>query len=175
MSLFRTRAFRRASAEHLPVVMRFARSLCRDASEADELVKRAWVQAQASRRPLRDPDSTRTWLLAIVYRLYAERARRVPSGPKLSLLLGEEGLRNALLAAPGDAPQQTAHEMMVALMALPHAQRAALWLTGVEGQSYARAATVCACTVADIEARVARGRVALVQGTARTRQLRRRG
>ncbi len=93
----RTAAAERASdaeigqfvAEHYDRLVRLARLICRDASDAGDAVQIGLEQAWRARRSLRDGDRVRPWLDRIIVReaLRVSRSRRswlarlLPSGP----------------------------------------------------------------------------------------------
>src|SRR5215210_5827639 len=104
---------------------RYACSLTRDESAADDLVHEALVRAYEGRNQFRRSGSLRTWLLSILHNVFVDERRRRIS----------EQRREALAAQLADQvapPEQESHvrlrQIREAFLMLPEEQRAALHL-----------------------------------------------
>ncbi len=147
-----------ALTEHLPAMLRFARSLTRDPHAADDLVQDVVVRA-LERDDRFDPGrSYLSWLLAVTHNLFVDGWRR---GRRRDA--ATPGL--AATASPWmEAGQETAvilRETLQSFEALPPDQRAVLHLVVVEGLSYGEAAEVLGVPTGTVMSRLSRGRSAL--------------
>jgi RNA polymerase sigma-70 factor (ECF subfamily) len=145
-------------ADHLPALLRFARSLTRDATAADDLVQDTVVRA-LERRARYDPGrSYRAWLLTLSHNLFIDGWRRGRVRDRVAITLAG--------SADGQAEPNQEHavilgETLRAFDALPYDQRAVLHLVVVEGTSYAEAAQILNVPVGTVMSRLSRGRQAL--------------
>ena len=137
---------------------RYARSLARDESDAEDLVHDALVRAYEKRGQFRPGNSLRAWLLSIVHNTFVDsvRARR-------SAVVR---LERAAETAPDLGQPTQEHTVRLAevrrtFMQLPDEQRAALHLVSIEGLSYQEAATALGIPVGTLMSRLGRGRAAL--------------
>ncbi len=154
-------------APHLPAMRRFARSLTRDASTADDLVHDAVVRAIEQGARFRPEAELRPWLMAITHNLFIDgwRKDRRRAAANAELMEGES-------AAPPS--QETAAELSSALRAfdaLPDEQKAVMHLVAIEGLSYAEAAQALDVPVGTVMSRLSRAREAMralrAKGTAK--------
>lgn len=142
----------------IPHLRRFARSLTRDAADADDLVQSVLERALGRLQLLRKPSSLRSWLFRITYNLHINeriRQRRVPipmdpSDPALDLAV-----------APDQLVGLEAQGVVDALYLLPEDQRAAIILTAIEELSYKEAASVLDIPIGTLMSRLYRGRLRL--------------
>ncbi len=144
--------------ELIPALRAFARSLTRDAAEADDLLQETLVKALASIHQFRPGTNLRAWLFTIerntFYTNYRKRRREAVSD------LDETN-------GPSNRPEQDWTLKMRALhsavQGLPPDQREALMLVGGAGMSYEEAATICNCALGTIKSRVSRARCRLLE------------
>ena len=142
--------------ELLPRLRRFARSLARNAQDADDLVQITAERALARADQLRPDHSVAGWLFGILRNAWIDEGRR--SRRRESRLEPED------LAAVGDPAAGTDPELLClqdALARLPEEQRLAVALVLVEGFSYKEAAAIMSVPVGTLTSRLARGREAL--------------
>lgn len=140
----------------IPALRRFARSLLREAEEADDLVQDTLERA-LGRWHLRRPDGDlKAWLFAILYNGHVSGRRRVARQARLL----DEVAYHADHASPGEAGDASVHfgEVMRRLQDLPEEQRAVLLLVGVEGLGYDEAAKALGVPVGTVMSRLSRGR-----------------
>ena len=81
-------------------IYRYALSLVRDPSEAEDLTQDTFLRAYAHRDALRDPNAVRGWLYRIATRVCLDRLRQRVAPVSLD---GEEGARSAD-AVPSESP-----------------------------------------------------------------------
>lgn len=157
--------FEREAMPHLDAAYRFARSLTRDAADADDLVQEAFVKALAAFDTYEEGTNCKAWLFRIVRNTFINqvRARRhevvvdeVPVGVGgLSNWADTPAFRDPeaaiLLAA-------TREQVEAALEGLPPDFRAAVVLSDVEGLTYKEIADVMGTPIGTVMSRLYRGR-----------------
>jgi RNA polymerase sigma factor (sigma-70 family) len=142
----------------LPPLRRFALSLVRDPSAADDLVQ-ATLERAISREALRREDGgLRAWLFSILYRQFLDRQRRARRFARFLDLLK---LRVVEAAAPSAEESVIASRELAAFTRLSEGQRAVLLLVAVEGLSYQEASDVLGVPIGTVMSRLSRARGAL--------------
>jgi RNA polymerase sigma-70 factor (ECF subfamily) len=143
--------------ELLPRLRRFARSLARNAHDADDLVQITAERALARADQLRPQHSAASWLFGILRNAWIDegRSRR----RRASLLEPAELAQRVGDEAGGSQPDLLC--LQEALERLPEDQRLAIALVLVEGLSYKEAAAIMDVPVGTLTSRLARGREAL--------------
>ena len=159
--------FERLTLPHLGDVARFARSLTRDATRADDLVQETYLQALRGWHTFRVGSDPKRWLFAVCHHAFLSTARR----------------EAIYVEAPDDDPElesfETAHAHYVASRSglvealdrldlrsaiarafdrLPPHFRGCVVLVDVEGQTYEEAAAVLGVAVGTVRSRLFRGR-----------------
>jgi len=141
----------------LPRLRRFARTLARNAHDADDVVQIAVERALARLDQLRPGSEISSWLFGIVRNAWIDEARgrarqgRVFAVEELGEHVGEDSM--------GSVADTLA--VQDALARLPEEQRAAVGLVLVEGLSYKEAARVMEIPIGTLTSRLARAREAL--------------
>jgi RNA polymerase sigma-70 factor (ECF subfamily) len=142
-----------------PNLYRFARSLTRDAEEAADLAQEATARALRARRSFTPGTNLKAWLFRIVRNVHLNRVRNA----------GVDRLHLNIDEAPADVagPRTLEHEVLVraevaavarALRNLPEALRIPLYLTAVEGMSYADVARRLEVPIGTVMSRIYRAR-----------------
>lgn len=154
-------AFRRRLLEALPRLRRYARTLTRDAADADDLAQAAVERALAHWAQFDPAREMGVWLLSIAHNAFLDGRRR---DARLQFTDPEE-LERAQDAAGGHAGTDVGLRMdlQAALARLSPEQREALLLVCVEQLSYAEVADVLHIPIGTVMSRVCRARVALRQ------------
>ncbi|MFB9949278.1 sigma-70 family RNA polymerase sigma factor [Rhizobium puerariae] len=145
----------------LGTLRRYARSLARNSTDAEDLVHDALVRAYERRttfKPGKPGASLRNWLLAIVHNTHIDRMR--------SAIARQRRDDAATLEAEPSYPAGQEHAIRLgqvreAFMALPEDQREALHLVAIEDLSYQEAADALGIPVGTLMSRVSRARAAL--------------
>ena len=142
--------------ELLPRLRRFARSLARNAQDADDLVQITAERALARADQFRPDHSVAGWLFGILRNAWIDEGR---SRRRRESLLEPDMLAERI----GDAAGSDAELLCLqeALARLPDDQRLAVALVLVEGLSYKEAASIMSVPVGTLTSRLARGREAL--------------
>ncbi|TCO73323.1 RNA polymerase sigma factor [Rhodovulum euryhalinum] len=155
-------AFETGLIEALPVLRRYALSMCRKPDIADDLVQTTVERAIAARTRFDPSMRLEPWLFRILRNAWIDSARR--SGTR-----GVEiDITDAPEAAVHDGARATEAALMLrqtqaALAMLPAEQREVIVLVCIEGLSYAEAAEVLEIPRGTVMSRLARGRVALAE------------
>lgn len=137
---------------------RYARSLTRDATDAEDLVHDALVRAYERRASFKPGGNMRAWLLSILHNAFidgvrsrkSEAARAAESARMTDTALGPPQEHSVRLSQVRDA-----------FMGLAEEQRAALHLVAIEGLSYQDAADALGIPLGTLMSRIGRARAAL--------------
>jgi RNA polymerase sigma-70 factor (ECF subfamily) len=154
--------FRRWSAP----LLRYLERMLHDAASAEELVQEAFLRVYRARERYQPEARFSTWLYRIATNLALNELRR-PQRRKPHRSQDVDGAPELAAAGPGADDLVHARRLALAvereLDALPERQRAALWLTAVEGLSYAEVAGSLEISESAVKALVHRARSALAQ------------
>ena len=146
----------------LPVLRRFALSLCRDGDTADDLVQTTVERAVKARAQFDPGTRMRSWLFRILRNAWIDMTRRTRTrGTELELA-------DAPDAAAVDGRRVTEARLMLgageaALDALPEEQREVVILVCYEEMSYAETAELLRVPVGTVMSRLSRARTALAR------------
>lgn len=151
-------AFKAELIALIPNMRAFARSLCRDATFADDLAQDALARAWSSRSSYEPGTNLKAWTFRILRNGFYTQTRR--SWRTLDL---DPGVAEATLVATSN-PTGTLelNELRLAMNMLPKEQCEALTLIGAAGLSYEDTAEICGVAIGTIKSRVSRGRARLV-------------
>jgi RNA polymerase sigma-70 factor, ECF subfamily len=146
--------FEREALRWFDDVYRFAYSLTRNQSDADDLVQDTYLRAYRSWRTFSPGSNALCWLFTICRHRHIRQAlqsRRTVD------------LEHADVASTVNVHEQTAQRELVALIhdairRLPEPYRSTIVLVDIEDRTYASAATVCRVPVGTIRSRVHRAR-----------------
>jgi len=142
----------------LPALKRYARSLTRDESEAEDLVHDAVVRAYEGRDSFRTDGDLKSWLFSVLHNSFVSGMRsRKAQRARLD--------RAAELADTEIRPEQEDRlrlaQISAAFLTLPVEQREALHLVAIDGMSYGEAAQVLGVPIGTLMSRLGRARSAL--------------
>ncbi len=143
--------------QEIPRLQRFARSMARDVTLADDLVQECLERALARLHLWQPGSNLRAWLFTILRNLHINGLRR-----RQPIL----GIDDEALAALGGVPGSQfvsleLRDMRRALRVLPSEQRRVVLLVGLEGASYGEAAIQLGISLGTVKSRLSRGRRAL--------------
>ena len=137
---------------------RYARSLTRNETQAEDLVQDTLVRAYERRGSFRSGGSLRGWLLSILHNTFIDGRRR-------HLAETHRVEQVAALAETASPPEQEGRvrlqQVQAAFLRLPAEQRAALHLVAIEGLSYQEAANALGIPVGTLMSRLGRARATL--------------
>ena len=143
--------------ELLPRLRRFARSLARNAQDADDLVQITAERALAHAGQLRPDHPVAGWLFGILRNAWIDEGR---SRRRRGALLQPEELAERVADPAADSDQELLC-LQNALSRLPEEQLLAVALVLVEGFSYKEAAAIMDLPVGTLTSRLGRAREAL--------------
>ncbi len=152
-------SFKRELTELIPHLRAFARSLCGDATLADDLAQDAMLKAWHARESFQAGTNMKAWAFTILRNIFYSEKRRSWRRAPLDPEVAEATLVSP--ANPGDGLDLLA--LRNALNLLPEDQREALILVGAGGLAYEEAAEVCGCAIGTIKSRVSRARKAVIE------------
>jgi len=147
-------AFRAELTPVIPHMRAFARTLCGNATEADDLVQEALAKAWKSRASYQPDTSLKSWTFTIIRNQFYSDKRR--SWRQTSL--DPEMAERTLVAVTNPTGALELDEVRRALALLPDDQREALILVGVAGLAYEEVSAICGCAEGTIKSRVSRAR-----------------
>ncbi len=143
----------------VPNLRAFARSLCGNPDQADDLVQETLIKAWKNQASFAEGSNLKAWLFTILRNTFLSERRK-----RKREVEDQDGVMAAQLSVHG---AQSGHMDMIdfrkAFATLPEEQREALVLIGAEGFSYEEAALMCGCAVGTIKSRVNRARVKLCE------------
>lgn len=143
---------------HLGAMRAFALSLCRNGSEADDMVQEALVKAWKNIDKFTPGTNMQAWLFTILRNTFYSAHRK--KGREVS---DPEGIAAERMSVkPAHDGNLQMNEFLVAFEKLPVEQREALSLVGASGYSYDEAADMCGVATGTIKSRVNRGRARLI-------------
>jgi RNA polymerase sigma-70 factor, ECF subfamily len=143
----------------VPNLLGFARSLTRNADQAEDLVQDTVLKALSNLDKFRPGTNLRAWLFTILRNQFYSTKRK----GKWEVEDAEGKLAARLVQIPDQEPRMAFEEFRRVFNGLPSDQREALMLVGVSGFSYEEAAETCGCAVGTIKSRVNRGRTRLAR------------
>jgi RNA polymerase sigma-70 factor (ECF subfamily) len=150
-------AFKRDLVALIPHLRAFARTLCGDATAADDLAQDAVMKAWDARSSFQVGTNMKAWTFMILRNQFYSEKRRSWRQSQLD----QEAAERTLVAADDPEAPVALDEMRLALGMLPNEQREALILVGAGGFAYEEAAVICGCAVGTVKSRVSRARRAL--------------
>ncbi|GLS46979.1 hypothetical protein GCM10007884_49790 [Methylobacterium brachythecii] len=147
--------FRRELLDFMPNMMRFALSLTKNETRADDLVQDSLLKAWRSRESFHAGTNLHAWLFTIVRNTFYSTARAKTREADVEIN------DNDLVSLPRQQGVLDLQDLYVALQTLPAAMRKALVLVTLESCSYEEAATRLQCKIGTVKSRVSRAREAL--------------
>lgn len=143
--------------EMLPALQAFARTFCRNQSEADDLVQETLVRALQSFDSYTPGTRLKSWLFTIMRNTFYTQVKKNNREPV--------GVRACISDTRSEVASQEwtvhANDVERAIRELPLHQREVLVMITVDGMSYEDAATVCGCSIGTIKSRLNRARLRL--------------
>lgn len=143
----------------LPVLRAYARSLTRNASDADDLVQDTVVRAWSHREQFQIGTNLHAWLMTILRNAFYTKCRR--KRWEVEDIDGEYA--GALTVEPNQEWNISLQELDRALQKLPDEQREVIALVIGAGMNYEQAAEICGCALGTIKSRLARARMQLTE------------
>lgn len=140
--------------KNIPPLRRYAWSLLRNASDADDLVQDCLVRALDKLGTVHSEGQLRPWLFTIMHNLYVNRWRR--TGHRTEVPVEDADVE---ISAPPAQPASTEiREVLRGLQTLPADQRQVILLVAVEGFEYAEVAIILGIPIGTVMSRLSRAR-----------------
>lgn len=136
----------------LPQLRAFARSLCGNATLADDLVQEAAIRAWSARATFVPGSSMKAWTFTILRNAFLSNLRKDRSRTTPS----HEAIRDWTPAEQEDGLHIA--DLERALARLAPERRTALLLVTIGDFSYAEAAQICDCPIGTLRSRISRAR-----------------
>ena len=150
--------FKQSLVEVLPALRAFARSLCRNATEADDLVQETMLKAWAARNSYIEESNFKAWTFRILRNALYSNWRK---NSRLSQLDDTVYEKTAKATDNAESALELA-EVSEAIRELPLEQREALILIAAGGFNYEEVAAIAGVAVGTVKSRVSRGRSNLI-------------
>ena len=149
--------FKRDLTALIPHLRAFSRSLCGNATLADDVAQDALLKAWNARERFIPGSNLKAWTFTILRNQFYSIKRRSWRATSLEPEVAEQ-----TIIANSDAEQSMhLNDLRRGLDMLKDDQREAIILIGASGLSYEEAAEICGCAVGTIKSRVSRARKAL--------------
>jgi RNA polymerase sigma-70 factor (ECF subfamily) len=142
----------------IPHMRSFARSLCHDIAQAEDLAQDALANAWRHRTAFAPGTNLKSWVFRILRNRFYSDYRRAWRVQQIDSVDVEQTL--VAVFNPEDALELD--DVRRAMLELSDKQREALTLVGVAGLSYEEAAAICDCAEGTIKSRVCRARQQLL-------------
>ena len=146
--------FRRELTALIPHLRAFSRSLCGNATLADDVAQDAMLKAWKSRDKFKPGSNLKAWTFTILRNQFYSIKRRSWRATSLDQEVAEQ----TIVAKSDQEKVVELNELRRGLDSLKDDQREALILVGASGMSYDEAAEICSCAVGTIKSRVSRAR-----------------
>jgi len=143
----------------IPALRAFARTFCRNPSDADDLVQETLMKALANLDKFERGTKLKSWLFTIMRNTFYTRSKILGrEAPGL-----EENVSGDTPIAASQESAARAREVQRALQKLPPHYREVLTLVAILGESYEATAVICDCAVGTVKSRLNRARHQILQ------------
>lgn len=153
-------------AHAAPQIFRYARRMCRDRADAEDVLQDTLLNATREIASFRGESSFSSWLYALARSACSRRRRRMLDRPGMAVPL-EEGSESRVFASHEPGPEtlvtqrETARLLDEALASLDEGAREVLVLRDVEGLTAPEVAHVLGISAEAVKSRLHRARAAL--------------
>jgi RNA polymerase sigma-70 factor (ECF subfamily) len=142
----------------IPYMRAFARSLCGNPTQADDLAQNALASAWGHRSDFEPGTNLKAWVFRILRnQFYSDRRHS-----RLVCEVDFDLTAESLVAVCDPSAALELDDVRRAMRELPDEQREALTLIGVAGLAYEEVAEICGCAEGTIKSRVSRARQQLL-------------
>jgi RNA polymerase sigma-70 factor (ECF subfamily) len=149
--------------EEIPALRRYARALCRDSAQVDDLVQECLLRAVSRRRLWLSQKGMRPWLFTILHNIFVNTLRRNVNSPSSGLA---EPFEDSFVSDDDPHDLCTLSDFEAALCRLSPEQREVLLLVGLEQMSYKDVSKIVGVPVGTVMSRLSRARSSLREGLA---------
>lgn len=138
----------------IPALRAFARTFCRNTTDADDLVQETLLKALANLDKFAPGTRMKSWLFTIMRNTFYTRVKiNNREAPGRAECVSGDGVQE-----PTQELSYRVNEVVEALRRLPPHYREILTLVAVLGESYETAAEICNCAVGTVKSRLNRAR-----------------
>jgi len=155
---FDEEAFKAELTSLIPHLRAFARSLCGNATLADDVAQDAMLKAWNARERYKTGTNMKAWTFTILRNQFYSIKRR----SWRSSSLDQEVAEQTIVANDDVEKSMELNTVRKALGRLSDDQREAIILVGASGLSYEEAGQICGVAVGTVKSRVSRARTALL-------------
>lgn len=142
----------------IPRLRRYARSLCRNADDADDIVQECLLRAVRNLKQWERGTNLRSWLFVILRNVFINDRRRAGRSP----IASEAEIDYSRHGGPGNQEvRQELLEVQSAFIKLSGEHREILALVAIEGFEYEEAAIILDIPIGTVRSRLSRARIAL--------------
>jgi RNA polymerase sigma-70 factor, ECF subfamily len=142
----------------IPKLRRYARSLCRNPAEADDLLQDSLILGLRKSHLWQDGTNLRAWLSTIMHNQHVNAVRRaVREGIKVPI----DDAAPRLACPPAQEASLQLRDLERAVQRLPVAQRQVLLLTALDGKKYGEIAVALDLPEGTVRSRLWRARSAV--------------
>jgi len=145
--------------EQIPHLRRYARALCDDPVNADDLVQDCLERALNKRHLWRPRSRMRPWLFRMMYRQYLNRVGSARARREVTF----QDPAADLCAGGDQSTLANSYDVLTAVGTLPPEQRAVLMLMVLEAPDYREAASLLGIRVGTVRSRLSRARESVRQ------------
>lgn len=146
--------------EEIPSLRRYARALCGDHVQADDLVQECLLRAVSRRKLWVGRRGMRPWLFTILHNIFVNSLRRLSSSPVVASI---ENLERQSASEQDADLHCVVSDFEKALRQLSDEQREVLLLVGLEQMSYKEISKITRVPVGTVMSRLSRAREQLRQ------------
>jgi RNA polymerase sigma-70 factor (ECF subfamily) len=152
-----------AGIEHIEALYSYAMIFTHNPTDAEDLVKEAYVRAIAAIERLSAVGNVKIWLFTILRNVWINELERRPTRPPLVEIDRAEGTANLIAETPQDAGALYAtradrEQIREAIRNLSEESREVILLREYEGLSYEEMASVLDCPIETVISRLGRSR-----------------
>ena len=141
--------------EYIPHLKRFARSLTRNSTKADDLLQETLLRALAKSHLYNPGTNLRAWLFTILHNQHISETRR---DRITGIQVDPENVASALATPPNQSTSMVLKTVDRALRALPKEQKTLIKLVALDGKSYEEVAESEGIALGTVKSRISRGR-----------------
>jgi RNA polymerase sigma-70 factor, ECF subfamily len=142
----------------IPRLGRYARTLTKDMSRAEDLVQSCLVRALNKQHLWAPGTDLRAWLFTILHNQHINDVRRLV---REGIVVSIEDVASKLAAAPAVDVSVDLNDVEQAIAALPDGQREVILLAGHEGMRYEEMAATLGVPIGTVRSRLSRARTRL--------------
>jgi len=143
----------------IPQMRAFARGLCGDATDGDDLAQDGLLRAWSAQARFQAGTNLKAWVFTIIRNEFYSQRRR----SWRNVALDQDMAERTLVAIANPTAALELDDLRRAMRMLPDEHREALLLVGAAGHSYEDVSRICGCPLGTAKSRVHRARAHLAR------------